>query len=153
MGWNRNPQDVIPSMIADAQKLIAFDASEPTTHSTLACVCLITRRYEEAIAAARRAITLNPSFALAHYIIGPATMFDGRPREAIDAINRAVRLSPNDSMMFTWLPTLAASHYMLHEYELALEIAEQAIRLNPRYPLGHRGRVSALAQLGRMDEA
>ena len=80
-------------------------------------------------------------------------MFDGRPSEAIEAINRAIRLSPKDSMMFTWLPTLAASHYMLREYERALSVADQAIRLNPKYPLGHRNRASALAQLGRMDEA
>jgi tetratricopeptide (TPR) repeat protein len=111
------------------------------------------RRYEEAIAAARRAIDLNPSFAYAHYIIGPGMMFDGRAAGAIEAINAAVRLSPRDSTMFLWLPTLAASYYMLREYEKSLEIADRAIRLNPKYPMGHRGRVSCLAQMGHLEEA
>jgi len=153
VGWNRNLEETIPALAADAQRLLALDSMEPTVHVSAACVAMITRRYEDAETSAKRAIELNPSNAQAHYVIGPAMLFDGRPQEAIEAINLAIRLSPNDSFMFVWLSTLAASYYMLRDYETSLRIAERAIRLNPKYPLALRNRVSCLAQLGRLDEA
>ena len=45
------------------------------------------------------------------------------------------------------------AHYQAKEYEKALETARQSVHQSESYPYGHRALCSALAMLGRLDEA
>jgi tetratricopeptide (TPR) repeat protein len=110
-------------------------------------------RHKASVNAGLKALQLNPSFAMGYHAIGLAYVFNGQHSEGIDAIKEAMRLSPFDHMMPMWLATLSAAYYLSQDYEIALEAAEAAIEKAPKYALALRAKPSALAKLGRLDEA
>jgi adenylate cyclase len=88
-----------------------------------------------------------------HALLGATLIFSGQPREGIIAIHNAIRLDPNDPMLPIRLNHVALGHYFCREYEIAIEVAKQAIRSNPDFPLPYRWLAAALGQLGRTAEA
>ena len=51
------------------------------------------------------------------------------------------------------LNQVAIGFYFCREYETAVELAKQAIRSNPDFPLTYRWLAAALGQIGRTEEA
>jgi adenylate cyclase len=56
-------------------------------------------------------------------------------------------------LLFYFMGGVAACHYMLRNYELAVEKAHLAIQRYSQYPSAHRWLAVSLAQSGRTDEA
>jgi len=105
------------------------------------------------VAETRKALAISPNLAFAHALLGATLIFSGQPREGIIAIHTAIRLDPNDPMLPSRLNHVALGHYFCREYETAIEVAKQAIRSNPDFPLSYRWLAAALGQLGRTEEA
>ena len=56
-------------------------------------------------------------------------------------------------MLPSRLMHMAIGFYFCREYETAAEVAKQAIRSNPDYPLTYRWLAAALGQIGQIEEA
>jgi TolB-like protein/Tfp pilus assembly protein PilF len=101
-------------------------------------------------AAFRRAVNLDPHYALAHRMLGIVLAHMGRDEEAQRAARRARELDP-----------LLASHHALssqiafmgRDYDSALQLAKQAVNIDPAFWVGHMQLGQAYEQLGEAQRA
>ena len=153
LSWSDDPAAEMAEMHRSAQNALSRDDMDPIAHAALGLTNIIMRDYDAGLERLRRSIELNPSYVMGHFILGAGLTYASRPADGIPEIEIGIRLSPHDSMLITWLTSLALSHYQLRNYENALEVATRAEQIAPQYPLTHHALASALGQLGRVDEA
>lgn len=103
-----------------------------------------------AVEAFRRAITLNPSYALAHRMLG-ITLSHMRVREqSLAAARRARELDPLNPSHYALSSQIA---FASRDLELAVQLARQAIAIDPEFWIGHIQLGQALGQLGNAELA
>ncbi len=90
--------------------------------------------YPAAEEAARRAIALDPNNALAHMLLGVLLSGQGRHVEAVSVMRRARELDPLFALLFANSSMIA---WHAGDLESALELAKQAIAIDPRNWAGH----------------
>ncbi|MGC2788128.1 MAG: adenylate/guanylate cyclase domain-containing protein [Roseiarcus sp.] len=122
-------------------------------HLDLGIVDVYTKRAAEGIAECEHALALDRNLALAHVIIGRGKIFIGRAEETEAHIAEALRLNPRDTMVYIWMTTAGVAKLHLGSYEQAAAWFRRAIEANRNYPYRDFMLGSALAQLGRLDEA
>jgi adenylate cyclase len=136
------------------RQALALDGANPEAHAGLSFVLLRARGDSEgAKAEAQEALSLSPNLAVAHAALGAALVFAGRPKDGAAALQKSIRLDPHHHRSPTRLNQMAISHYLLGEYDAALDVADRAIRSHPEYPLFYRWRAASLGQLGRLEDA
>ena len=113
-------------------------------------------RYPEAVAEHERALALDPSNMDAAGDLG-FDYDDARAGNSTKALNISTRRfweSPHDSQLATWYGGKAAANFGLKNYDQAIELARQAIAVNPNYvQYVHATLVAALALAGHDAEA
>jgi TolB-like protein/class 3 adenylate cyclase/tetratricopeptide (TPR) repeat protein len=152
------------SLLADP--LAAFTAAEtkltralslapnnPHAHMCLGLVDIWTRRAAEGIARCEQALDLDRNLAQAHSLIGYGKLFVGRADETEVHIVEALRLSPRDPEAFVWMSYAGMSKNVPGSYEQAVGWFRRSIGANRNFPHAHFHLASALAHLGRFDEA
>ena len=77
----------------------------------------------------------------------------GRGEETEGHIREALRLSPFDSFAYGWFAIAGFAKNSLGRYEEAVAWLQQGISRNSKFAMAHFHLGSALAHLGRMDEA
>ena len=136
-----------------AHKAIALDPLCAAAHVGMAHARQQQGDHEGTIAAARKAIAISPNYTRAHHFLGTGLLFSGQPREALEALRRAARLDPYDPLRIQRLSNFAIAHYLLREYEAAIDAEKEALRSYPDHPHAYRWLAAALGQAGRLDEA
>ncbi|MFO1352057.1 MAG: tetratricopeptide repeat protein, partial [Gammaproteobacteria bacterium] len=82
-----------------AERMAALAPDAALTHTTLARVKIIQKRWQEAEVHAKTAVRIDPGSASALAFLGLAIIMQrGREREGLDLIHRAIKLSPNDKI-------------------------------------------------------
>jgi TolB-like protein/class 3 adenylate cyclase len=122
-------------------------------HAFFGYVKILTKRAVEGIAECEHALALDRNLADAHAYIGLGKIFTGRAEEAEAHINDALRLSPRDMSAYAWLTEAGIAKNHLGDCEQAVLWCRRAIEANRNYPEAHFHLASALARLGRLDEA
>jgi tetratricopeptide (TPR) repeat protein len=112
-----------------------------------------TRRAAEGIARCEHALDLDRNIAQAHSLIGYGKLFVGRVEETEAHIAEALRLSPRDPGAFAWMSYAGMSKNVPGSYEQAVAWFRRSIEANPNFPHAFFHLASALAHLGRLDEA
>ena len=97
--------------------------------------------------------SLNPNFALAQSYYGLALSFCGRWEDAYAAAHRALRLSPRDPFSAIYYGIAAYAHFVGRNYDEAMRLARESIRLRGDYVGGHRVLTAAAAMAGQDDVA
>jgi adenylate cyclase len=136
-----------------ARRAVALDPVDAEAHSSLALTLWLRGDHQGALAEAGQALTISPNYAFAHALLGAALIFSGQPRVGIAAVQTAIRLDPHDPMLPSRLNHVTVGFYFCREYKTAVEVARQAIRSNPDYPLTYRWLAAALGQIGDTDDA
>jgi predicted O-linked N-acetylglucosamine transferase (SPINDLY family) len=109
-------------------------------------------RLEEAVSHYRSALALDPDCLAALYNQALLLMHVNRPAEALASLDSLLARAGASAAAPVHLArgnALAA----LGRHDAALVPFEQAVRLNPRDPLGHGNRGNSLLVLGRLEEA
>ena len=109
-------------------------------------------RLQEAVHEYERALTLDPDHRAALFNRGGLLLRLNRPAEALECIDRMLALGDAPAPAHAHLArgnALAA----LGRQDAALAAFEEAVRLDPRNPLGHSNCGNALLALGRPEEA
>jgi TolB-like protein/class 3 adenylate cyclase/Flp pilus assembly protein TadD len=88
--------------------------------------------YTRAGEAARRAVAIEDSDAQAHAALGIYDLFQGRHLEARRRLHRAIDLDPNSAFARGYL---GCAFGFAGDYEAAVPLLDEAIRLSPRDPL------------------
>ena len=86
-------------------------------------------------------------------MVGYTFNFWGEPEKALECFSRCGRLAKYHPNIGVARTGTAISHVMQGKFELALSEAEDAVQLTPHFVTAYRAKMSALANLGRLDEA
>jgi adenylate cyclase len=151
--WSDSPAQSLKLMIEVAERAVAIDGSDPWALTILSWAHIVSHHWDEVLPTVEKAIEVSPSFAPAIGIKGAELALLGKPEQSIEKISEAIRLSPRDGMMVFWLMGLFWAYQALERYDDAVATAKQAIRLAPQNPTFRRQLASALAWLGRIEEA
>jgi len=138
---------------AQVTKALSSVPDHARGHMTLGVVYMYTRRAAEGIAECEHALALDRNLAQARAMIGYGKVFVGRPEETEAHIVEALRLSPRDTTAYIWMTTAGIAKNNLGSYEQAVAWCRRAIEANRNLPHPHFVLGSALARLGRPDEA
>jgi TolB-like protein len=148
--------DPAASFAAAEAKLTKALSSAPDHalgHMTLGLVYIFTKRATPGIAECGHALTLDRNLANAHFSIGVGKTFVGRAEETEAHIVEALRLSPRDPTAHVWMNSAGLAKLFLGSYEQSIVWCQRAIEANRNFPHPHFLLGSALAHLGRLDEA
>ena len=148
MGW-ADMSAVVPTAERAALAAIRADGEDPWAHYALGNVYLFTRRFDDSLAEFELALQLNPNFSLAQGYYGLALSYCGRWQEADLAARRALRLSPRDPFSAIYCGIAAYSQYVGHNYDEAMRLARESIRLRNDFVGGHRVLTAAAGMVGQ----
>jgi TolB-like protein len=111
-----------------AERSIALDERDPTTHWVLGRALWLLERQSDAVEELGVAVDLNPNFALGHYTIAFVQSQGGDAVAALRAADLAQQLSPIDPLLFGMLGARALAYLSLGDYEQAAVWGERAAR-------------------------
>ena len=148
-----DPKAALAAAEAKLTKALSSVPDHARGHLLLGLVEMTTKRASQGVARCEHALELDRNLADAHAYIGLGKIYIGRAEETEAHIAEALRLSPRDTLAFNWMHIAAVAKNNLGLYEQAVPWCRRAIEANRNYPLPHFVLGSALAQLGRLDEA
>ena len=148
-----DPIAAFASAEAKLTKALSSVPDHARGHMTLGFVEIHTKRATQGIAECEHALALDRNLAQAHAMIGYGKIFIGRAEETEAYIVEALRLSPRDTLAYLWMTYAGVAKNNLGSYEQAVAWCRRAIEANRNHPHPHFVLGSALAQLGRLDEA
>jgi tetratricopeptide (TPR) repeat protein len=108
----------------------------------------------EAVAEHERALALDPSSGYAPLALGFDYGMLGLFDKSLGYFDKAIRVSPDDPVLAHFYGGKAFANFGLKNYDQAIELARQAIAINPNYvQYIHSVLVAALALTGHDSEA
>ena len=137
MGW-ADMAAVAMNAERAARAAVLADDGDPWAHLALGCVHLFARRFDHSLDEFEEALRLNPNFSLAQGYHGLTLAYCARPEEAIGAARRALRLSPRDPFAAVYDGIAAYAHFVDRNYEDAIRLARDGIRLRDDFVGAHR---------------
>ena len=151
MGWS--DKAVAPVAERAALAAIRADGEDPWAHHALGCAHLFARRLDDSIAEFEAALRLNPNFSLAHCYYGVTLADSGRWQEAVEAVGRALRFSPRDPLSAIYFGAAAFAQYVGRNYEKAMQLARESIRLRGDFVGARRVLTAAAGMTGQAEAA
>ncbi len=137
-----------------ASKALALDPDWTAPHGLKGSILRFQARYPEAVAEHERALALDPSNADAAASLGWDHVFFGHFDKGLEYFDKAILVSPYDPGLAHFYGGKAAANFGLKNYDQAIELAHQAIAINPNYAQYiHATLVAALALTGHDAEA
>lgn len=152
-GWGFSRAEAIRLGIAAGEKAIALDPKSADALYALGFLYTAAGDVAKSQNLMRQVIELNRNHAPAYFFYGQNLIRLGRPRDTIPWIERAFALSPRDPLRSIFYSGIARARIALGEDTLAIEAARQGIAANRDHAHNYAVLASALAHLGRMDEA
>jgi len=152
MGWIDMPG---ASAAAEGAALAAIraDGEDPWAHYALGYAYLLHRRFDDSLAEFELALRLNSNFSLAQGFYGLALSYCGRWQEADIAARRAMRLSPRDPFSALYRGIDAYAQFLGHNYDEAMRMSREAIRLRGDFVGAHRVLTAAAGMAEQRDLA
>jgi serine/threonine-protein kinase len=146
-------QDAIPEF----QRVVELVPDNERGYSNLGSMYQALGRFDEAIQVFQQSILRKPS-GQAYSNLGTCYYFRGRYAEAAEAFEKSVALEPSYFLFwrnlgdaYRWVPGQEAN--ARGAQERAVQLCDEAIRVNPSESRPYASRASALAKLGRTREA
>ena len=135
-------------------KALALDPDWTWAHDVKGDILRFQGRSEEAVAEHERALALDPSNVYAAADLGFDYADLGQFDKSLEYFDKAILASPYDPALAYWYGGKAWANFGLKRYDQAIELARQAIAINPNYnPYPHAILVAALALTGHDAEA
>jgi adenylate cyclase len=135
LGTAENPDALLQEGMAAAKMALQCDDRDAISYFAIGRIHMMLGDHDASIAALRKSIELNPCFAQAYHGLGMALTLAGELEESKLTTKQAVAMSSE-------------------EYEEALEWANNTLQIpNATGYWSHAVKASALANLGRIDEA
>lgn len=138
---------------AALSKALSIVPDHAYAHGFLGYAQIQSKRPIQGIAHCERALELDRNLASAHAVIGLGKSHIGRGEETEAHVLEAMRLSPRDMFASNWLWIAGVAKLYLRQSAEAVVLLQQSIELNRNTPITHIMLASALAHLGRLNEA
>jgi len=150
-GWSEAP-DVSLELAKDtATRSRSIDNSTPDTFALLAFIQLSLRNYDQAYEFSQRAMTLGPNNPFAAGVAANVALFCNKPEDMAVLLKKAMRLCPIYPAWY--VGDLAWAYLLMSHHEDAIEIAQEAVKIDPDYIYTYVVLAVAFAELGREEEA
>ncbi len=144
MGWEGMAKAVLVAERA-ALAAIRADSEDAWAHYALGCVYLFTRSFDDCLSEFELALQLNPSFSPARGYYGVSLAYCGRWEEGDREARHALRLSPHDPFAAIYYGVASYSQFVGGNYDEAIGLARESMRLRPDFVGGHRVLTAAAA--------
>jgi tetratricopeptide (TPR) repeat protein len=131
--WSDNPAADAREGMSAALTAVQMDEKSPYSHYALAIASAYDSALDQAVRAAERAVELCPSFALGYFVLGMARLFSGEAPKAVGPLEHGLRLNPYDPQNFIWCNLLALAYFFDRKTEMALQCAERALTIRPKW--------------------
>jgi TolB-like protein/Flp pilus assembly protein TadD len=138
---------------AALSKALSIVPDHAYAHGFLGYAQIQSKRPIQGIAHCERALELDRNLASAHAVIGLGKSYIGRGEETEAHVLEAMRLSPRDMFASNWLWIAGVAKLYLRQSAEAVVLLQQSIELNRNNVITHIMIASALAHLGRLNEA
>jgi TolB-like protein/Tfp pilus assembly protein PilF len=138
---------------ASVIKALSMAPQHALAHGVLGLIQIHTNRANDGIAECERAVALDRNLAVAHGWIGIAKVFLGRFAETEAHVQEAIRLSPRDIFFFRWMMFVGLAKLYSGADAEAVVWLGRSIEHDRNFPHPHFLLASALALLGRLDQA
>ncbi len=136
-----------------AREASRLDPQDAVCRFALGRVYLARGEYERSFSELHAAIKLNPSMAQAHCALGDSLTYAGQMDTALPCFEEAVRLSPQDPYRWAFLNYGAMAHLFRHDFEQAVQWANESVQVPNAHFLARAVHVSALSHLGETETA
>ena len=154
LGITENPDALLQEGLESARMALQCDERDAISYFAIGRIHMMLGDHDASISALRKSIELNPCFAQAYHGLGFALSLAGELKESGRMTKQAVAISPRDPMLWAFTIVHALNHILSEEYEAALEWANHTLQIpNATGYWSHAVKASALANLGRVDEA
>ena len=136
-----------------ARRAVAIDAESSIAHYALSGAFIWSNQHAHAIAEARVAVQLNPSDIAAWLALGNRLDIVGESEEGIAILEKTLERNPRDPHNHAYYGQLGRAYINVRNYEKALALLGEAVRLRPDFPNTHHLLAICLGHLGRIEEA
>ena len=154
LGTAEDPDALLQEGMVAAKKALQCDDRDAISYFAIGRIHMMLGDHNASIAALRKSIELNPCFAQAYHGLAFALSLAGELEESKLTTKQAVTMSPRDPMMWAFTIVHALTYILDQEYETALQWADHTLQIpNATGYWPHAVKASALANLGRIDEA
>ena len=151
--WSESVSQSSERALQAARRAVSLDDSDANTQTALGMALALHQQNDQAVDVLSRAVRLNPNLAAAHGWLGIVYTYACDFEQAGRAAKEAMRLSPRDLDKPFWMAAFSFAALAAHRYDEVIEITTTMLRDKPDLPTALRHRASALAWLGRTDEA
>jgi adenylate cyclase len=154
MGWTDDPEYHLAAGMESAKKAIALDPRDAVGYFAIGRIHMLRGEHDDSMAALEKALELNPNAFFAYHGLAATMVLDGRVEEAIEISIRGERVSPRDPLLWASIVVRALACILLERYEEAIGYSDKTLQFQAPYGYWpYATKASALAQLGRIDEA
>ncbi len=154
LGGSGDPKGDLERADKLESKAIALDPDLTWPHRIRGSILRFQARYPEAVAEHERALALDSSNVGTAADLGFDYGMHGLFDKSLEYFDKAILGSPHDPQFAAWYGGKAVANFGLRNYDQAIELARQAIAINPNYvPFIHSCLVAALALTGHDAEA
>jgi adenylate cyclase len=136
-----------------ARRAVALDAESSIAHYALSGAFIWSNQHAHSIAEARMAVQLNPSDIAAWLALGNRLDIVGQSAEGISILERTLERNPRNPHNHVYYGQLGRAYINAHNYEKALDLLGEAVRLRPEFPNTYHLLAICLGHLGRIEEA
>ena len=153
MGWRQDVEEALAEAAKHASTALNLDPGNAHARACMSWVELFSGDPQKAREAADEAIRANPSYAVIRVYCGNMYVILGEADLALEQYNVMRRLSPRDPLLFVADSWTALGHYVLENYEEAVEWCRRSQRQNDGFIYTLVTLLAAYGQLGQQDEA
>ena len=137
--------------ITEMERAVALNPNGADAHTHLAGALIFSGRPEEAIELLRKAIRLNPIPPNWYFtFLAHAYRLMGQYEDAIKTLQKVLNCNPND---FNAQVGLAASYSMAGREDESRAVADEILRINPRFTLEHFGKITPYKDPANIERA
>jgi adenylate cyclase len=153
LGWAEDRDVALRASLEAAERAIDLDDRDWIGYGVLGMGQLWTHRdFDAALSSEERAVSLNPSAPLARHFLACILEFSGRPGEAIPHLQAIHRLDPHYEFASLAVADEALCELLLGNMEVALTLADKALRMLPANVRARQRLCATLVLLGRVPE-
>jgi len=137
--------DPTKTTLADLNKQIAGNSSDPDLYNKRAVFYLIDHDFDKAFQDINRAISLSPSNPLYYITLSDIYLLQGQTKNCGESLAKAISLDPKNNEA---LLKLAKLNLVLKEYPATFEYIKKALNVDPVNPRAYFIRAIALLEKG-----
>ena len=137
----------------EAERYLEIALKNPTAlaHQVASEVRRQESRHADMVREAETAVQLDPNDPNSYVALTWALALTGKPEEALTAVDRALALDPHHPAFYLYLKGFVK--FMLKEYDVAADLLERALELNPANFSAKNILIPTYAYLGKLDAA